>query len=190
MIKLRNGVALETDYLILCTGFDKNYEPFGPNLQRECGLKPDPAEAEKWAQLESTAVRTVDEALPVLRRSGVPLRELKSINEETVAGERKELSHGPSRHYRRMVAPVLAAQGDRSIIFPGLMHNVYTPLVSEVQALWGVAFLLGLHDVPSLPEMEKEVAEWNIWTGKRYLTQGRKHSYGIYDFLSVSIHCL
>ncbi|KAI1387728.1 cofactor FMO1 FAD enzyme [Hypoxylon trugodes] len=183
-VKLQNGVALNPDYVVLCTGFDKNWDPFSRDLQRECGLKPDPGEADKWTQLEAKAVKTVDDVLPVLRNPGVKLRDLKSINHEMVAGEKKELSHGPSRHYRRMVCPRPASQGDTSIIFPGLMHNVYTPLVGEVQALWGVAFLLGLHKVPSLAEMEKEVAEWNVWTGKRYLTQGRKHSYGIYDFVS------
>lgn len=184
-IKLRNGIDLTPDYVILCTGFDKNYDPFTHDLQLECGLKPDPAEANKWDELEADAAEIVDELLPILKQSGVAARDLKSINTETIAGEKKELSHGPSRHYRRIVIPALAAQGDRSIIFPGLMHNVYTPLVGEVQALWGVAFLLGMHDVPSLAEMEKEVAEWNVWTAKRYRTQGRKHSYAIYDFISV-----
>ncbi|KAI5867270.1 hypothetical protein GGS23DRAFT_547610, partial [Durotheca rogersii] len=183
-VKLRNGTELQTDYVILCTGFDKNYEPFSRELQYACGLKLDPAEADKWTGLEAKAVKAVDEVLPVLRNPGVPLRKLKAMNAEIVGGEKRELSYGPSRHYRRMVAPALAAQGDRSIIFPGLMHNVYTPLVGEVQALWGVAFLLGLQDVPPLREMEREIAEWNVWTGKRYLTQGLKHSYAIYDYIS------
>ncbi|KAF3011501.1 hypothetical protein E8E14_008043 [Neopestalotiopsis sp. 37M] len=183
-LELRNDIKLETDYVILCTGFDKNYEPFDTDLEVECSLRLDPSEADKWAQLESKAAMTVDTLLPVLRDSGVPLRDLETMKTETVNGEKKELSFGPSRHYRRMVAPKLAADGDRSVYFPGLMHNVYTPLVGEVQALWGVAFLLGLHEVPSLPDMEREAAIWNAWTAKRYLTQGRKHSYGIYDFIS------
>ncbi|RYC56961.1 hypothetical protein CHU98_g9248 [Xylaria longipes] len=32
--------------------------------------------------------------------------------------------------------------------------------------------------------MEREVAEWNVWSRKRYLAQGKKHAYAIYDFLS------
>ncbi|KAI1878294.1 uncharacterized protein JN550_000476 [Neoarthrinium moseri] len=183
-VKLRNGTQLKTDYVILCTGFDKNYDPFDDDLEVQCGLKLDSTEKGKWARLETRAAKTVDVLLPVLRESGVPLRDLETMKTETINGEKKQLSFGPSRHYRRMVAPKLAAEGDRSIFFPGLMHNVYTPLVGEVQALWGVAFMLGLHDVPSLPEMEEEAAVWNAWTAKRYLTQGRKHSYGIYDFIS------
>jgi hypothetical protein len=88
-----------------------------------------------------------------------------------------------------LVVPSLVAAGARSIYFPGFIHSIYTPTVSEVQALWGVAFLLGLHDPPSLREMEQEVAEWNVWTRKRYVGQGRKHAYAIFDFLPVSISC-
>jgi hypothetical protein len=84
------------------------------------------------------------------------------------------------------VPPGLAAAGDRSVFFPGFIHSIYTPLVSEVQALWGCAFQLGLLDTCSLQDMEKEVAEWNVWTRKRYLAQGRKHAYAIFDFLPVS----
>lgn len=177
---------LNTDYLILCTGFDKNYEPFTVELQEECGLRYDPADAARWARLEADTSKRVEELLPVLKRADgvVKVRDIEAINAETVGGEKKALLYGPSRHYRRMVVPALAAEGDRSIIFPGLMHNVYTPLVGEVQALWGVAFLLGKVNVPPLADMEKEVAEWNVWTCKRYRTQGRKHSYAIYDFIS------
>lgn len=50
--------------------------------------------------------------------------------------------------------------------------------------LWGVAFLLGLLDPPSKPEMERDVATWNVWTRKRYVVQGPKNAYGIYEFTS------
>ena len=81
----------------------------------------------------------------------------------------------------------MAAEGDRSIYFPGLIHSVYTPLVAELQALWGVAFMLGRLDVPDQAAMEQEVAVWNAWTRKRYLEQGRKHAYAIYDYLAVRL---
>ncbi|KAG8164225.1 hypothetical protein KVR01_006143 [Diaporthe batatas] len=187
-VTLRNGERLETDYLILCTGFDKSYHPFSPSLQHQCGLAPGPADADKWAVLEAAAEDTVDMLLPTLRNAPVP----KSVHEarrevhETTAGDSqpRKLLHGPSRHYRRLVVPELAAAGDRSVYFPGFIHSIYTPLVSEVQALWGVAFLLDLVDVPSRDLMETEVAEWNVWCRKRYLAQGRKHAYAIFDFLS------
>lgn len=179
-VTLRNGAQFQTDFIILCTGFDKSYQPFSDELQQVCGLTPDPLDEEKWAKLEANAEETVCELLPAIKHSPLPVPEC--VNHEQTAGAQK-VSHGPSRHYRRLIVPALAAQGDRPISFPDFIHSIYTPLVSEVQALWGVAFLLGLHDLPNQGEMEKEVAEWNVWSRKRYLTQGKKHAYAIFDFL-------
>lgn len=150
-------------------------------MQQACGLAPAPADADRWARLEADAEETVDDLLPAIKES--PL-----VVSEDINGRRKNLAHGPSRHYRRLVVPKMVAAGDRSIYFPGFIHSIYTPLVSEAQALWGVTFLLGLHDPPPQEDMEREVAEWNVWSRKRYLTQGRKHAYAIYDFLSVSAY--
>jgi dimethylaniline monooxygenase (N-oxide forming) len=186
-VTLRNCTQFQTDFIILCTGFDKSYQPFSDELQQICGLASDPLDGEKWAKLEANAEETVCELLPALKHSPLPVPEC--ANHEQTAGAQK-MSHGPSRHYRRLIVPALAAQGDRSIYFPGFIHSIYTPLVSEVQALWGVAFLLGLHDLPTQGEMEKEVAEWNVWSRKRYITQGKKHAYAIFDFLSVSTYTM
>ncbi|KAJ5736902.1 monooxygenase [Penicillium malachiteum] len=184
---LENGTCLETDFVILCTGFDKSYQPFGPELQIELGLKPDPDSQDqaKWSELDARAEVTVNDLLPALKHSPVPPSPHEPRSKSGMGSETRP-HHGPSRHFRRLIVPRLAAEKDRSIYFPGFIHSIYTPLVSEVQALWGCAFLLDLVDLPSQEEMEKEVAEWNVWTRKRYLAQGRKHAYAIYDFLHVS----
>lgn len=85
-----------------------------------------------------------------------------------------------------MISPYMTANNDRSIFFPGQFHSVFTPLVAEVQALWGIAWMLNMVDTPSRDDMEKEIAVWNAWTAKRYGDMGRKHSYSIYDYLAVS----
>lgn len=183
---LANGDRLDTDYVILCTGFDKSYQPFSPELQRECGLAPETTEfcdMEKWARLEAEAENTVDRLLPILRSSPLKTKAPAASQQQQSDDQEKHVAQGPSRHYRRLISPKLAAQGDRSIFFPGFIHSIYTPLVSESQALWGCAFLLGLLQVPSQDDMEREVAEWNVWSRKRYPVQGRKHAYAIYDFL-------
>ncbi|RYP59772.1 hypothetical protein DL771_010750 [Monosporascus sp. 5C6A] len=177
VVALRDGARFKTEYIVLCTGFDKSYQPFDAELQRLCGLSPDPSEQAKWVAMEDKAAQKIDELLPAIDKPPLP--------RPWDDGKEKKLSHGPSRHYRRLIVPSLAAQGDRSIYFPGFIHSIYTPLVSEVQALWGVTFLLDLHNVPPQSEMEHEVAEWNVWSRKRYMVQGRKHAYAIYDFLSV-----
>ncbi|KAI1503396.1 cofactor FMO1 FAD enzyme [Biscogniauxia marginata] len=179
LVTLCDGNQFETDYIILCTGFDKSYHQFSPDLQQACGLVPRPDDQVKWNKLEAEAEQKVNELLPTIKES--PLRVVET---PPASGHTQKLLHGPSRHYRRLIVPEFAAQGDRSIYFPGFIHTIYTPLVSEVQSLWGVAFLLDMVDLPSQEAMEREVAEWNVWTRKRYLSQGRKHAYAIFDFFS------
>jgi hypothetical protein len=183
-VVLRNGEKFSTDLIIMATGFVKSCQAFPDTIKPLCGLAPNPLDEVRWAKLEEEANKKVDELLPVLSRPPVDLQ--VTFGRAQVAKEQK-LSYGPCRHYRRMISPYLAAQGDRSLFFSGLMHNIYTPMVVEVQALWGVAYMLGLHDVPSLDVMEKEAALWNAWTGKRYRGIGKKHSYAIFDFQSVSL---
>lgn len=173
-IYLQNGVILSTDYVILCTGFEKSYRAFGNEMRVECGLTYD--KDNKWVQLNARGEQIVDEKLPYLKDH--PIRAKPRREEDT-------LLHGPSRHYRRLIVPHMAASGDRSIYFPGLIHSIFTPLVSEFQALWGCAYMLGRLDLPDQQTMEQEVATWNVWTRKRYLAQGQKHAYAIYDYLSV-----
>lgn len=179
-VVMRDGERFQTDAIIMATGFTKSSGPFGDELQPLCGLGANPAgsdEETRWVALETEAEATVDELLPVLSRppSGLDAQAL---------GPRKS-SDGPTRHYRRIISPYLAAQGDRSLFFLCMLHTVSTPLVVEMQSLWGVAFMLGLLDVPELADMEKEAAVWNAWTRKRYPGIGRSHSYALFDFQSV-----
>lgn len=175
-IYLENGTQLSSDYVILCTGFEKSYRAFEKDLRLECGLTYD--ESVKWAKLDARGELIVDEKLPYLKDRPITT---KSRHAEGT------LLHGPSRHYRRLIVPDMAAKNDRSIYFPGLIHSIFTPLVSEFQAPWGCAYMLGRLDPPDQETMEEEVATWNVWTRKRYLAQGQKHAYAIYDYLSVRV---
>ncbi|KAI0476271.1 cofactor FMO1 FAD enzyme [Xylariaceae sp. FL0804] len=197
-IVLRNGQRIETDYVIMATGFVKSCRAFPDDLKALCGLAPDPTTADRWDGLMAAARARVDELLPVLADPPADVvgpfgRAAAQQDSEVAAPARDDpdpqaLAYGPCRHYRRMVSPYLAARGDRSLYFAGLVHNIYTPMVGEVQALWGVAFLLGLHldpaSAPTLGAMEEEAALWNAWTAKRYRGIGNKHSYAIFDFQS------
>lgn len=177
-IFLENGTILSTDYVILCTGFEKSYRAFEQDLRVECGLAYD--QTVKWAKLDVRGEQIVDEKLPYLKEHPLPTK---------LRHEEEALLRGPSRHYRRLIVPHMATQNDRSIFFPGLMHSIFTPFVGEVQALWGCAYLLGRLDVPDQETMEEEVATWNVWTRKRYLAQGQKNAYAMYDYLSVRDVC-
>ncbi|KAE8362922.1 cofactor FMO1 FAD enzyme [Aspergillus caelatus] len=172
VVNLKNGFSVPTDIVIHCTGFEKGYSTFSPLLQEELGLHYDSSSFSRWTVLDAQAEQKVNAQLPILNNS--PFDSL----------EHKKHSQGPNRHYRRLIVPELAAKGDRSILFPGHIHSAFTPLAAELQALWGFAFLNGWMEVPGQEEMEVEAATFNAWTRKRYIEQGKKHSYFIYDYIS------
>ncbi|KAI1132339.1 cofactor FMO1 enzyme is FAD [Nemania abortiva] len=174
VVNLQNGYAVATDIVIHCTGFDKGYTTFSPELQEELGLFHDRTKFSKWSMLEEKAEKVVDELLPYLQNPPNAVFDPKAS---------KRAPQGPNRHYRRLVVPSLAASGDSSILFPGHIHSAFTPLAAELQALWGCTWMLGWRDLPPEEEMEMEAAKFNAWTRKRYLEQGKKHSYFIYDYL-------
>jgi len=171
VISLKNGTRIPTDYVILCTGFTHNLSTFKEGLRAQYGLPSKEDFSAKWDKLDALGEQKVNTLLPLLKN---PPNTVRGTSEKR-----------PCRLYRRLISPSMAMKGDRSIYFPGLIHSVYTPLVAELQALWGSAFMLGRLDLPDQGSMEEEVAVWNAWTRKRYLEQGRKHAYSIYDYLAV-----
>lgn len=178
VINLKNGISLQSDMVIACTGFDKPHGPFGPQLREELGLSYGQSDAAKWADLDEAAGDNVDKMLPLLKQIA-PKKHLQ------VPSSRVH-THGPTRHYRSIVPLKLAAKNDRSICFLGQIHSIFTPTTNELAALWATAYMLGRLDLPSEQAMEVQIASFNAWERKRYLEMGAKHSYCILDFLSVS----
>lgn len=177
VVHLKDGKNIPTDFVLLCTGWKDGLSTFDSKLRAEIGL-PSAADLDQsWLKLDAEADAKVDELLP----------NLQSIPHDTPQSvEHKESEHRPWRLYRRLVSPAMANAQDRSLFIAGQIHSVYTPLVAEMQALWGSAFLLDQIPIPSMEVMRQEIALWNSWTAKRYLAQGRKHAYSIYDYLAVS----
>ncbi|KAK7178340.1 putative monooxygenase [Paraphaeosphaeria sporulosa] len=170
VVELRNGTKIHTDHVLLCTGWTANLSAFDEKLRGQLGL-PSPADmTEKWKNLDREGAETVNELLPMLTN---PPKTAESPSHKR-----------PWRLYRRLISPEQAAANDRSIFFPGQIHSVYTPLVAEVQALWGIAWMLGMIDTPPREDMDREIAVWNAWTAKRYGSMGKRHAYSIYDYLA------
>ncbi len=151
---LKNKQVLETDGVVLCTGWTDNLGLFDENTRVTYGLPSSADLDQHWKDLDALADMVVLEKLPLLKHSP---------NTVNAASTMK-----PWRLYRRMISPIMAAKGDRSVFFPGQIHSVFTPLVGEVQALWGVAFMLGRLPVPKQEDMVKEVAISCAWTRRRY----------------------
>jgi dimethylaniline monooxygenase (N-oxide forming) len=178
LVHLKSGNTLRTDMIISCSGYEKPYRPFGEDLRIELGLTYGKDDELKWAKLDAQGEAVVDQKFPILKQI-TPASTGPAFHDSN-------LLHGPSRHYRRLVPLSQAVRDDRTILFPGMVHSVFTPLIAEAQALWGSAYLLGQLNIPNEEEMQLEIATFNAWTRKRYLAQGEKHAYAIFDFLSVS----
>ncbi|OQE00320.1 hypothetical protein PENVUL_c054G05581 [Penicillium vulpinum] len=176
-LSLQSGQTLRTDYLVLCTGWGDHFGMFDTTTKAELGLPLDSSavpsydDGVEWERYDAEAEKAVDQRLPFL---AVPpnLKYTPKLN-----------SHRYWRLYRRAIPVSLAQKGDRSLAILGQIHTVQTPLLSEVQSFWSILYLLGDLNVPDIDEMAQEVSLWNAWTRKRYLTQGHKFPYSLYDFL-------
>ncbi|KAI1272461.1 hypothetical protein F5Y07DRAFT_412632 [Xylaria sp. FL0933] len=180
-IKFKSAEQIDTDYLIMCTGWGDHFGMFDPHHKAMIGL---PAYGEHieaspesqdidWKAYYETADKTVDEKLPFLAN---PPKVKYTKGLDPSLQKRWNL-------YRRVVPVSMAAKGDRSLAILGQIHTVQTPLLSEVQSLWAILYLLGEIELPDVDTMAKEVSLWNTWTRKRYLGQGQKHTYSLYDFI-------
>ncbi|KAL9127725.1 MAG: hypothetical protein Q9217_003455 [Psora testacea] len=184
-VHLKSGSTLQADYAIMCTGWGDHFGMFDANHKAKIGL---PAYGEataslspnsekpiqsEWERYDAAAEKTVCEKLPFLATSP-NTKQPTQLNRNC---QRKW------RLYRRAIPVTFAENGDRSIAILGQIHTIQTPLVSEVQSLWAVLYLLGEIESPDTDTMATEVSLWNAWTRRRYLNQGQKFPYSLYDFL-------
>lgn len=132
-------------------------------------------DAAAWEKHDVQASKTVNERLPFLA-AGPELRNPKTND---ASAQRRW------RLYKRSIPLNLAVKDDRSLVILGQIHTIQTPMVSEIQSFWSILYLLGEIDLPDEATMTKEIAEWNVWTRKRYISQGQKFPYCIFDFLPV-----
>lgn len=152
------------------------------------------SEGTDWEKYDAAAERSVNDLLPFLASTPNLGPRGTSVSQSSgdIGKQNPSLLSLDSRLqrkwrlYRRAIPVAMAERGDRSIAILGQIHTVQTPLVAEVQSLWAILYLLGDIELPDTHEMATEVALWNAWTRKRYLNQGQKFPYSLYDFLPVS----
>ncbi|PTU21751.1 hypothetical protein P175DRAFT_0515817 [Aspergillus ochraceoroseus IBT 24754] len=179
-LSLQSGQTLQVDGLVLCTGWGNHFDMFDDKTKAELGLPlsspkapPSSDRVVDWREYDAAAEKVVDQQLPFLAEPP----HLKHT-------DRIGTTHRSEwRLYRRAIPVGLAQKGDRSVAILGQIHTIQTPLVSEVQSFWSILYLLGELNLPSVDEMAWEVSLWNAWTRKRYLTQGHKLPYSLYEFL-------
>ncbi|KAJ5816972.1 hypothetical protein N7447_009205 [Penicillium robsamsonii] len=179
-LSLQSGKTLQVDGLVLCTGWGNHFDMFDDKTKAELGLPVSSPEVPPssdgvvdWKKYDAAAEKVVDQQLPFL--ADPPNLKYNDCI--------RTIPPSQWRLYRRAISVGLAQKEDRSIAILGQIHTVQTPLVSEVQSFWSILYLLGELDLPSVDEMAQEVSLWNAWTRKRYLTQGHKLPYSLYEFL-------
>jgi dimethylaniline monooxygenase (N-oxide forming) len=185
-VLLKSGTTLSADYMVMCTGWGDHFGMFDVEQKAEIGLPSslggpslgggDSKDEIDWDSSDTMADAEVNKRLPFLANPP------KLIYDKRLHATQQN----KFRLFRRVVPVSFAEKGDRSLAIMGQIHTVQTPLVSEVQSLWAVLFLEGQVDLPDASTMAKEVSLWNAWTRKRYLNQGQKFPYSLYDFLPVS----
>ena len=181
-VTLGSGETFSADYIVMCTGWGDHFSMFNTETKMELGLptvsKTSPQAIEGafcWDKFDMEADDAVDKKFPFLA-------EPPKLTNPTTNNVQLQRCW---RLYRRSIPFTLAERGDRSLAIMGQIHTVQTPLVSEVQSFWSILYLLGELDLPDRDTMAREIAEWNAWTRKRYLSQGQKFPYSLYDFLPV-----
>lgn len=181
---LESGDTLLSDFIVSCTGWGDHFGMFDAEMKKELGLPAfDNAPSSEgrskediaWEKHDATATKIVDERLPFLTQGP----ELKNPKANTASAQRRW------RLYKRSIPLNLALKDDRSLVILGQIHTIQTPMVSEIQSFWSILYLLGEIDLPDEATMTREIAEWNVWTRKRYISQGQKFPYCIFDFLPV-----
>ncbi|KAH8598660.1 hypothetical protein B0O99DRAFT_650378 [Bisporella sp. PMI_857] len=179
-LSLESAEQVKADYIVMCTGWGDHFQMFEESLKLELGL---PCSSESkgldiedsipWKKYNAAAEMSVNYQLPFLTKP--PARNYPHMD----FLEPKQ----SWRLYRRVVPLSCAQREDRSIIILGQIHTIQTPLVADIQSFWGILYLLGEIELPNDETLAKEVCEWNAWTRKRYLSQGLKSPYSLFDFL-------
>lgn len=164
---MKNGDALKSEAILCGTGWINSLRFLSQDQCRQLGLPyiltaESLKENRHWNQLAKVADKEVVTTFPQLAKP--PPHWHRPITES------------PFRLYKN-IAPLSHSisddvDQDRSIVFVGLVGvGNYFPVV-ECQAMWATAYMDGKLQVPERAEQEKEVALFNAWCRRRYLSNG------------------
>lgn len=86
-----------------------------------------------------------------------------------------------------MASPREAREGDNSIVFLGQVGAAQSFKIAETQSIWAAAYLTGKLRLPSVDEMEMDIALTNVWRRRRYLSAGERKPVFMHDELAVTL---
>ena len=177
-IVLQGEEELEAvDAIICATGWRPSYETFfKKDLAKDLGLpvptdstirQPDSPE---WNSADEIAEAEIARLFPRLQQP--PPHNIKTT----------KLS--PFRLYRNMIP--INVDKYPGIVFLGHVAVGNNFRSAEVQALWAIAYLFRMMNLPSQPEMQRHVALALAWCRKRYLSKGLLGHWLYYDLVSYT----
>lgn len=169
---LSSGKTLKCDAVVACTGWDLSYSMIAKNDCLELGL-PTPLEDVPSANVNVWEKRIREADKKVVER-------FPSLGSEPLSEESEPTKW--SNHLYRSVAPI--NDEERSVAFLGQVGTTQSFLVSEIQSLWAVAYLMNELELPPLEHMQEDVALRIAWRRRRYLADGHVL---IYDQIPVSV---
>ena len=172
LVRLDNGTEIQTDVLLCGTGWKSDGPSFFHHDQIvRLGLphpidQPSPEDS-MWKTLETEADHKVLAQFPRLAK---PPDYYK-----------KPVVTTPYRLYNCM-APL----HDDSIVFLGHIHSPNAFRAAECQAIWATAYLDRQITLPSVQEMQAEIALINAWNRRRYLNNGHEGNFLHYDLIGYT----
>ena len=144
-ILLSNGTNLRADALITATGFSAKptFEFSPPSLHSDLGVPTthySQAQKDFWNHLNHKAELTIVSKFPRLL-IGPFKGPASTVVQPYNPGVDPELQYTPYRLYHGIAPPGLATQGDRSLVFIGMISNLANTVRLELQCLWAYAYL-------------------------------------------------
>ena len=162
------------DAIICATGWRPSYETFfDDDLAEDLGLSVPTKSTTKhienahWESAERAAEAEIAQLFPRLQYP-------PSYNV-------KPAKHTPFRLYRNMVPT--NTKSHPGLIFLGHIMVGNNFRAAEVQALWAVAYLSGMMNLPAQAEIDKGVALALAWCRRRYLSKGLLGHWLYYDLV-------
>jgi dimethylaniline monooxygenase (N-oxide forming) len=169
-LELSDSSHVPANVLVCATGWESSFPFLSSEQKASLGLPvqlSDEArsDAVKWQALDVAARKKVLHLFP-------RLADAPSYSE-------RQKATTPYRLYKNM-APLT---DNRTILFLGCVQLGNHFMTAEGQALWAVAYFDARLDLPKKEDMEREVAETNMWCRLRYPAKGWDGTFYFFDSL-------
>lgn len=177
-VHLANGTTLRSDAFLGSSGWE--WRPTlnftDTDIHAQLGIPSNsysPSDEDFWNSLDEKADKEIFSRFPLLKECRYPPQHAENQKANLHApGPANQTKFTPTRLYRGIAPPVLAAQGDRSLAFVGFTANISHTIKDELAGLWIYAYFNDLLTVDpaslSKDEVCYETALFQRWAWRRH----------------------